>query len=219
MKKHRLHNRTLKIWRNDYLTYKYLWPNIELAVTRALSEVSRECPVVLDIGCGHKPYKDLFPNTEYFGMDYSTDDTSPDFVGNALSLPVKDQTVDIVFATQIIEHVTKPDLMIRECKRVLRPQGYLILTGPFYWPLHVEPHDFFRFTKYGFEQLLRDAGFSEWQIREDGGDWAQLMPSVSLRLNSRALIPLMCVVNLVGACLDAALISKKSPANYTVMAR
>jgi SAM-dependent methyltransferase len=152
-------------------------------------------------------------------MDCGIVDTSPDFIGDALYLPIKDQSVDIVFATQVIEHVTKPDLMVRECKRVLRPHGCLILSGPFYWPLHEEPYDFFRFTKYGFAQLLSDAGFSEWQIREDGGDWAQLMLSVSLRLNSRLLIPMMCAVNLIGAFLDAMTTSRKSPANYTLMAR
>ena len=59
-------------------------------------------------------------------------------------------------------------MMVRECSRVLRPNGFLILSGPFFWPLHEEPYDFFRFTKYGFEQLLRSAEFLEWQIVEDG---------------------------------------------------
>jgi SAM-dependent methyltransferase len=219
MKKRRLHARALKLWRNDYLTHKYLWPNIEWAASASLRGIGSRSPVVLDLGCGHKPYRDLFPTARYFGMDCGMVDSSPDFVGDALSLPVKDESVDIVFATQVIEHVTKPHQMVRECKRVLRPSGYLVLTGPFYWPLHEEPHDFFRFTKYGFSQLLADAGFSEWQIREDGGDWAQLMLNVSLRLTSRFFIPLICIVNIVGAFTDAMSASRKSPANYTVMAK
>jgi len=219
MKRLRLHKRVLKLWRNDYLTYKYLWPNIESAVGRALGDIGSASPIVLDVGCGHKPYRDLFPPATYFGMDYGLVDSSPDFVGDALCLPVKNQSVDIVFAAQVIEHVPRPDVMVRECKRVLRPNGYFVLSGPFYWPLHEEPNDFFRFSKYGFVQLLKDAGFSEWQVREDGGDWAQLMLSVSLRLNSRLLTPLMCMVNATGALLDAVTTSRKSPANYTVIAR
>jgi len=219
MKNLRLQRRTLKWWRKDYLAYKYLWPNVEWAARTSQERSSIDSPIVLDIGCGHRPYRDLFTAGKYFGMDRGIVDTSPDLVGDALCLPIKDQSVDIVFATQIIEHVTKPDLMVRECKRVLRPNGYLILSGPFYWPLHEEPYDFFRFTKYGFEHLLRDAGFSEWEIREDGGDWAQLMLSVNLRLNSRWLLPLRCAVNASGALLDAMLPSRKSPANYTILAR
>ena len=32
--------------------------------------------------------------------------TSPDFVGDALCLPIKDHSVEIIFANQVIEHVT-----------------------------------------------------------------------------------------------------------------
>ena len=214
----RLQRRTLRIWKQDYLHYKYLWPNLEWAARTALERISSDCPKVLDIGCGHKPYRDLFPRAQHWGMDHGIVDTSPDFVGDALRLPIRDQSVDIVFATQVIEHLTNPHVMVRECKRVLRPNGCLILSGPFFWPLHEEPYDFFRFTKYGFEQLLKDAGFLEWQILEDGGDWAQMMLSVCLRLN-KWLFPLRCAVNLTGAFLDSVSKSTRLPANYTVLAR
>jgi SAM-dependent methyltransferase len=214
----RLQRRALRIWKQDYLHYKYLWPNLEWAARAALEHTGTNRPTVLDIGCGHKPYRDLFAMAQHWGMDHGIVDTSPDFVGDALRLPVRDQSVDIVFATQVIEHVTNPHIMVQECKRVLRPNGCLILSGPFFWPLHEEPYDFFRFTKYGFQQLLKDAGFCEWQIREDGGDWAQLMLSMCLRLN-KWLFPLRCAVNLTGALLDRAIKSTRLPANYTVLAK
>jgi SAM-dependent methyltransferase len=218
MRKQRLHNRVLKLWRNDYLHYRYLWPNIEWAANSSCRAVRTSSPVVLDIGCGHQPYRDLFPATRYIGMDWTVTDTSPNLVASSLCLPIKDRSIDIVLATQVIEHVTNPGLMVQECKRVLRPGGYLILSGPFYWPLHEEPHDYFRFTKYGFAQLLYQAGFSNWQIREDGGDWAQIMLSVSLRLNGKLLGPMRCMVNVAGLVLDGMTTSRQSPANYTVIA-
>ncbi len=219
MENRRLQRRVLRFWRKDYLAHRYLWPNLEWATKTSLERIGSDAPKVVDIGCGHKPYRDLFPAARYLGVDRGTIDSSPDIVGDGMCLPLQDQSVDIVFATQVIEHVTDPHRMVRECKRILRPDGYLILSGPFYWPLHEEPHDFFRFTKYGFEHLLKDAGFLEWQIREDGGDWAQLMLSISLRLERRWLIPFRCAVNLIGALLDALRPSTRSPANYTVLAR
>jgi SAM-dependent methyltransferase len=210
--------RVLRVWKQDYLHYKYLWPNLEWAARTALERVRSESPKVLDIGCGHKPYRDLFAKAQHWGMDHGIVDTSPDLVGDALRLPISDQSLDIVFATQVIEHVTNPHVLVHECRRVLRPNGFLILSGPFFWPLHEEPYDFFRFTKYGFEQLLRDAGFSEWQILEDGGDWAQMMLSVCLRLN-KWLFPLRCIVNVAGAVLDSVSRSTRLPANYTVLAK
>lgn len=213
----RLQQRKLRLWKQDYLHHKYLWSNLDWAARTALQHVHTDCPKVLDIGCGHKPYRDLFPGTQHWGMDHGIIDTSPDFVGDALCLPVRDECIDIVFATQVIEHVTDPHVMLRECRRVLRINGCLILSGPFYWPLHEEPYDFFRFTKYGFQQLLKDSGFREWCIREDGGDWAQMMLSICLRLN-KWMFPLRCAVNLTGALLDSISKSTRLPANYTVLA-
>ena len=135
----RLQRRTLRVWKQDYLHYKYLWPNLESAARMALEHIGTDCPKVLDIGCGHKPYRDLFPGTQHWGMDHGIVDTSPDFVGDALRLPIRDQSVDIVFATQVIEHVTNPHVMVRECKRVLRPNGCLILSGPFFGPSMKSP--------------------------------------------------------------------------------
>ena len=217
--RYRLQKRQLKIWTADYLHYRYLWPNIEAAVQRARLSVPCEVPTILDIGCGHRPYSDLFEKSNYIGLDHGTDDTSPDVVGDGMRLPICSGAVDIVFSTQVIEHVPNPGLMIRECYRVLKPGGYLILTGPFYWPLHEEPFDFHRFTKYGFAHYLSEAGFSEWEIKEDGGDWAQFFLSLSLRFSPRWLAPLRVMINCAGVLLDSIQNPKISPANYTILAR
>jgi hypothetical protein len=94
-----------------------------------------------------------------------------------------------------------------------------VLSGPFYWPLHEEPHDYFRFTRYGLERLLREAGFPEPEIRPDGGDVAQAFLSFSLLLEGRALAPVRLVLNLLGAGLDRLFPRSRSPANYTLLAR
>lgn len=219
MRKGRLRSRRLKIWGADYLHYRYLWPNIESAVHRALESNGTHTPIVLDVGCGNKPYKDLFGESLYIGLDCGTEDSSPDLIGDATQLPIGTGAVDIVFSTQVIEHVRNPGLMVKECSRVLKPGGSLILTGPFYWPLHEEPYDFHRFTKYGFAHYLEEAGFSEWEIEEDGGDWAQVCLSVSLRLNRRWLAPFRVLVNSAGAIMDSAFASRLSPSNYTILAR
>jgi SAM-dependent methyltransferase len=216
----RLSKRKLKIWSQDYLVYRYLWPNIEQAAQEAIAGSSSLNPLaVLDIGCGHKPYRDLFPNCNYLGLDWGVEDSSPDLVGDAMNLPISSESVDIVFSTQVIEHLPKPQLLVNESSRVLKRNGYLILTGPLYWPLHEEPHDFYRFTKYGFAHLLKEAGFREWQIQEDGTDWAQFFLNLSLRFGRRWQAPFRCVANLAGSVLDHFGTSRKSPSNYTVLAK
>ena len=219
MKNKRLNQRKLRIWRQDYLVYKYLWPNIEWAVNEARIELKKKDLHVIDIGCGHKPYADLFEGSNYIGTDYSDEDSSPDIIADATNIPISSDTVDIVFSTQVIEHVPNPQAMIDECYRLICKDGFLILTGPFYWPLHEEPYDFHRFSKYGFENLLKNAGFSTWQIKPDGGDWAQIFLSVNLKLKNKWTFPLRIIFNLLGTYMNNLDKIALSPSNYTVLAR
>ena len=155
----RLRARTVRLWTGSYLAYKYLWPNLTAAVAEARSHLDSATPaVVLDVGCGNKPYADLFEGCTYIGANFTAVDAKPDVVADAMRLPIGSKTVDLVFCSQVLEHVPRPWQLIEECHRVLRPHGWLILSAPFYWPLHEEPHDYFRFTRYGLEILLVNAG-------------------------------------------------------------
>lgn len=49
---------------------------------------------------------------------------------DALKLPIRSGYADAVVATAIIEHVPDPPAMMRECGRVLRPGGLLVITTP-----------------------------------------------------------------------------------------
>jgi SAM-dependent methyltransferase len=215
----RLTERRLRPWRQDYLVYRYLWPHIAEAVAQARSQLGPGRPLVLDLGCGNRPYADLFEGCSYLGTDYSAEDSRPDVITDGTRLALASDRFDLVFCTQVIEHVPDPAALVRESFRVLRPDGFLVLTGPFWWPLHEEPHDYHRFTRHGFASLLRSAGFAGVRITPDGGDWAQFFLSVALRLGGRPLAPVRLVTNLLGATLDRWAPSFTYPANYTILAR
>lgn len=59
--------------------------------------------------------------------------------GNIASLPYPDQSLDLVVASEIIEHMEEPDKVVKEIARVLRPEGKLVLTMPLesHTPAHV----------------------------------------------------------------------------------
>jgi SAM-dependent methyltransferase len=52
--------------------------------------------------------------------------------GDAIRLPFRDASFDLVFSHSVIEHVTSAEGYLRECGRVLRPGGVLYLsTAPY----------------------------------------------------------------------------------------
>jgi hypothetical protein len=85
--------------------------------------------------------------------------------------------------------------------------------------LHEEPYDFQRFSRYGFANLLEAAGFDDFEIVPDGGDWAQLFLNIALRLGWKPLAPVRLLTNALGATLDRLAPTYQCPSNYTVLAR
>ena len=130
---------------------------------------------LLDIGCGNKPYAGLMSEavTTYIGCDIvQSNDQCVDLLCPANQIPVGDESFDTVISTQTIEHVEDHQGLVSEAYRILRHGGYLIISGPMYWPLHEEPYDFFRFTRHGFKYLLEKAGFEVVEIKPNGGKWS-----------------------------------------------
>ncbi len=59
--------------------------------------------------------------------------------GDAMALPVRDESIDVVICTQVYEHVPDDRQLFDEIYRVLRPGGVVFFSGP-NWLFPVEPH-------------------------------------------------------------------------------
>jgi SAM-dependent methyltransferase len=165
----RLSSTNVKLKDPNYLSYKFLFLELKTAIDKYASGK------VLDIGCGNKPYKDFFEKKieSYTGCDMiQSDKNEVDIICPATEIPLAQNTMDTVFSTQVIEHVADHGKMLAEAYRILKPGGYLILSGPMYWEHHEVPFDFFRFTRYGFEYILQKEGFTNLIITPCGGKWA-----------------------------------------------
>lgn len=143
---------------------------------------------LLDYGCGRMPYKSYILEhcgvTEYIGLDIATASdyggVRPDVVWDGNELPFTDTFFDVVFATEVLEHIYDPGRALREVHRVLKTNGLLFFTVPYAWPLHEVPADYYRYTPFALERMFEQAGFSDSTIQPTGGWNAALAQMLGL---------------------------------------
>jgi SAM-dependent methyltransferase len=76
-----------------------------------------------------------------------------DIIGDAHTLPFLADSVDAVFCQAVLEHVPKPEVVVGEIRRVLKPSGKVYVDVPFTYPYH-DTVDFYRFTRQGLRELF-----------------------------------------------------------------
>lgn len=111
-----------------------------------LKPMTIEARTVLDLGAGpglsRKALKSRFPKAEIIGVDLSLEmlrrhdkgwfDKPMLVQANAEALPLKDSSIDVVFANLVLPFVDDPAAVANELARVVRPEGVFVLAtlGP-----------------------------------------------------------------------------------------
>jgi SAM-dependent methyltransferase len=83
-----------------------------------------------------------------------------DVVADAQVLPFAEGSIDRIRADSVLEHLAYPHHVIRECLRVLRPGGAMLLATPWVFNLHGYPDDYLRYSPSFYERACREAGFA-----------------------------------------------------------
>ncbi len=156
--------------------------------------------VVADIGAGKAPYKKHLKFDKYIAIDRESREEGSSIQINDLmdGIPLEAESVDLVICTEVLEHVPRPQFLCNEIYRILRPGGVALLTTPMVWPLHEEPYDFFRYTKYGVKYLLAQSRFSSVEIRPSNGYWYSVLSLLLFHNKHWYLYPINLFVNLIG---------------------
>jgi SAM-dependent methyltransferase len=88
---------------------------------------------VLDIGCRDKALKQYLKEDIYYqGIDYKDDD---EVLAYNLEdgIPFADESFDIVFALDVLEHVENIHFLLSEILRVSKKEAIVALPNMFYW--------------------------------------------------------------------------------------
>ncbi len=126
---------------------------------------------LLDVGCGTKPYEDMFKVDEYIGIDiqvsgHDHSDSKVDMFYDGKTIPFADEYFDNVFCSEVFEHVFNIDELLPEINRVLKRGGNLCFTCPFVLDEHEQPYDYARYTSFAIEHLLSKNGFKLVKLRK-----------------------------------------------------
>lgn len=129
---------------------------------------------VLDLGCGLGYYLKQF-SADSVGVEVSVPSLAAcrrqqlRVVGADLNqpLPFASEIFDGIFCSHVLEHVDAPILLLRECRRLLRPGGTLVVGVPtegsisrlvdHYFRAH--PGHLYSFSLDNLKVLLQKAGF------------------------------------------------------------
>jgi SAM-dependent methyltransferase len=129
-------------------------------VARAVAETFDLAGPILEIGAQQIPGQEevgdlrpLFPGRPYAGLDVRPG-PGVDCVADVEALPQADASIGTVIAMNTLEHVPRFWRGLEEIHRVLRPDGALLVSCPFYFRLHGFPSDYWRFSPAALEVLL-----------------------------------------------------------------
>ena len=128
---------------------------------------------VLEVGIDGDPKPG--GNYKYFGSgnDYKTLDTlkrvSPDIVADICKTKLPKEKWDLIILSQTIEHIFDFRAAIKECYRLLKSGGFLIIDCPFFYPYHgVEGKegygDYWRISHTAMKILVEEVGFEYGKV-------------------------------------------------------
>jgi SAM-dependent methyltransferase len=117
-----------------------------------------DSPKILIIGGGtigagsetiYKTYRESIISFDVYNSE------NVDFIADAHSIPLVEESIDLIIIQAILEHVISPCTVVNECFRVLKKNGLIYAETPFLQHVHEGPYDFSRFTMLGHRLLFK----------------------------------------------------------------
>jgi SAM-dependent methyltransferase len=144
----------------------------------------------LDEGAGECRFKQFCAHLDYVSQDFcqyegkgngnalqtgAWDTSQIDIISNIVSIPVSDESFDVILCSEVLEHIPNPVAAINEFSRILKPDGILLITAPFCSLTHFAPYHFVSgLNRYWYEEHLPSMGINIIQITPNG-NWFEFI--------------------------------------------
>ncbi len=158
----------------------FVTPLIRRTIQGALDKVGAPAPgaIVLDIGAGECPLRE---NLEQRGYSYQSLDIEQNSKGTIDYVARIDEPLpevlraagsfDLLVLTEVLEHVPDWGVAFDNLAALLKPGGRCIVTVPFFYMLHEEPHDYWRPTDHAVRHYAISRGLNVVETRRTGDGW------------------------------------------------
>jgi len=190
---------------------------------------------LVDLGCGRVPlyaaYRDLVTEVVCADWSHSAHGAAHlDLVCDLTRpLPFADRRFDTVILSDVLEHVPEPALLWRELARILAAGGKLLLNVPFYYALHEQPHDYYRYTEFALRRFAESSGLGLVLLEPLGGApeiLADILAKNLLRLPRLGKLPAVAVQAAAAAFIGtafgrrvSAVTAREFPIGYILVAQ
>jgi len=184
---------------------------------------------ILDVGCGNRPYEDLFTPyaKRYIGNDFNGR-PGVDIISSAENIDLPNESCDVVLLLQTLEHVNDPLKVLIETQRLLTKGGRVFITIPACFCYHpgidkyipgkdamnpIYP-DYWRWTQAGIRKLINENfSYEKIDIQSIGGFFqcfglqfafllVESLKNVNKYLCYLVMFTIVPLINLASICLD-----------------
>lgn len=155
----------------DNDTFQLARDHLQEFVKKTATRLQAESGRLLEVGPQDRSLvRESFHNFAVETFDI-VDTYGPALVGDITKVNdfIADSTYDVVVCMEVIEHTLNPFDAVKEIRRVLKHEGYLLISAPLNWRIHGPSPDCWRITEHGWNALLRDFDIVEIDILESPG--------------------------------------------------
>ncbi len=127
-----------------------------LLIKKVIPLLNKLSGQILVIGSGYWPTIEQFKkNSSVIFSDIDCSFPQVTVYADAHQLPFDDNNFTGLLALEVFEHLHNPDIASKEIFRVLKKKGKAIISIPFMFRIHGNPHDYQRLTKDGIKILFK----------------------------------------------------------------